>query len=215
MRGLALVGYDALYVDRRGYVDRGEQLNKDLEPLVGPPVLVSDDGNQVLYDLRPLQREQAAHLSPTQQVELRNLILHSVEPRFGKGFGRNNGPDTVIKRWMGATGLITLQNPLPTRRPVELRLSVQSPTDANVSVDVLGQHESVHLSRENDRSHVFKLHLVLPPGNTPVVLTTDARQIPNPLTNEDQRVQVTGLVVDDPVVHEARSRRAEGDRGRP
>jgi len=201
VRGLAIVGYDALYVDRRGYVDRGAQLNKDLEPLVGPPILVSADGNQVLYDLRPLQREQAAHLNPSQQAELRNLILHSVEPRFGKGFGRNNGPDTTIRRWFGATGLITLQNPLPTRRPVELRLSVQSPTDANVSIDVLGQHESAHLSRDNDRSHVFKLHLVLPPGNTPVLLTTDARQIPNPITNEDQRMMVTGLVVDDPVVH--------------
>jgi len=34
-----------------------------------------------------------------------------------------------------------------------------------------------------------------------VLLTTDARQIPNPITNEDQRMMVTGLVVDDPVVH--------------
>ncbi len=203
VRGLALVGYDALYVDRRGYVDRGAQLNQDLVPLVGPPVLTSADGNQVLYDLRPLQRQQAAHLSPAQQAALRNLILHSVEPRFGKGFGRNNGPDTTIKRWFGATGLITLQNPLPTSRPVEFRLAVQSPTDANVSIDVLGQHQTVYLSRANDRSHVFKFHLTLPPGNTPVLLTTDARQIPNPITNEDQRVLVTGLVVDDPVVQGA------------
>jgi phosphoglycerol transferase len=202
-RGLALVGYDALYVDRRGYVDRGAQLDKDLRPLVGPPVLVSADGNQVLYDLRPLQRDLNARHSPAEQAQLRDLILHSVEARFGPGFGHNDGPDTVIKRWMGPKGTITLQNPLPTPRPVELRLSVKSPTDADVTVDVLGQHQSVRLNRQNDRTHVFKFEVTLPSGNTAVRLTTDARQIPNPISSEDQRVQLTGLVVDDPLVHQA------------
>ena len=203
VRGLALVGYDALYVDRRGYVDRGEQLNKDLEPLVGPPVLVSADGNQVLYDLRPLQPRAGRSLQP-------------------RPAGRAPQPDPALGRAALRQGLRPQQRSrhrhqalVRRDRPHHAAEPAAHPASRRVPPQRAVPHRRQRVDRRARPARVRppqpperpQPRLQAPPGpapgTTPVLLTTDARQIPNPITNEDQRMMVTGLVVDDPVVHQA------------
>ncbi|HUF80600.1 MAG TPA: sugar translocase, partial [Burkholderiales bacterium] len=42
-------GYEAVYVDRRGFADRGAQLESGLKSVLGPPAVVSADGHLAVY----------------------------------------------------------------------------------------------------------------------------------------------------------------------
>ncbi|GAB6846307.1 hypothetical protein JCM10599A_01110 [Paraburkholderia kururiensis] len=46
------IGFSGLYVDRRGYPDHGKAIEAELRRLLGrPPKLVSDNGQQMFFDL--------------------------------------------------------------------------------------------------------------------------------------------------------------------
>jgi phosphoglycerol transferase len=51
------MGFSAIYLDRRGYADSGTAVETQLKRALGAePLLISKNGNQVLFDLRPSQR---------------------------------------------------------------------------------------------------------------------------------------------------------------
>src|SRR5690606_33675572 len=48
------LGFDGVYIDRRGYADRAQALERELQALLGATAtLQSDDGNVVFYRIEP------------------------------------------------------------------------------------------------------------------------------------------------------------------
>jgi phosphoglycerol transferase len=56
---LANAGYGAVYLDRRGYDDRGAAIEQELSSVLGPPILEEDARNRVLYRI---PHSAASHL---------------------------------------------------------------------------------------------------------------------------------------------------------
>jgi hypothetical protein len=54
LRALIGLGFTGLWVNRDGYVDRGQSFESHLVPLLGHPTLVSPNQRLAFYDLRPL-----------------------------------------------------------------------------------------------------------------------------------------------------------------
>ena len=160
--GIAAVGFDALYVDRFGYGDRGAAFEAELRPLVGAPVSESGSGRLAWYDLRPLQetltaawgREQVAALGAAvaRRISLWDLSEVPYDGRFASGEQlavRNEGTTTV---------------------EVRLSFTVRTTNDAAVRIAAPGMGTIERRPSDGPVSLVFLAR----PGDNDVTLTSGA-----------------------------------------
>lgn len=75
VKALCLAGFDGVYVDRRGYADGGTALVAELRSLLGPEVVTSDSGEQMLFTLAVAKQSLRSSLDdPTWERERKRLM---------------------------------------------------------------------------------------------------------------------------------------------
>ena len=187
---IAVAGFRGLYVDRSGFADRAAGLERETTRLAGPPALVSGDGMQLFWDLRPVAERQLAALGADGVSARASLVTHPVRLEWTRGFlapvpdpvyaGFGDllyypdipGQPAVTARWARSPATLELTNPLPAPRPVLLRfragaagaatgtLVLSPPGAADVTVPVGPEPRPV------------EVRMVLPPGTSPVGITS-------------------------------------------
>jgi phosphoglycerol transferase len=187
---IAAAGFRGLYVERSGFADRAAGLERETTRLAGPPAVVSGDGMQLFWDLRPLAERQLAALGPDALSARASLVLHPVRPTWKQGFSAPvpdpvyagfgdllyypdiPGQPVVTARWAQSPATLELTNPLPAPRPVVLRfragtagvtsgsLVLSAPGMADVSVPVGPEPKPLEVA------------MVLPPGTSSVGITS-------------------------------------------
>jgi phosphoglycerol transferase len=80
---LAVTGFAGILVHRAGYDDRGRAFEEGLAGLVGPPALVSEDGDWAFFDVRGYADRLRQGFTPDewQRLRERNLLWPSGVPR--------------------------------------------------------------------------------------------------------------------------------------
>lgn len=74
--GLAAAGFSAIYVDVRGFEDRGATLDSELRPLVGPPAGQSANGNLRFYDIRAVRERLVERMGESGVEALGDRVTH-------------------------------------------------------------------------------------------------------------------------------------------
>ena len=116
--GLALAGFDAVTVERVGYVDGAAGLRAELAPLLGRPRTPS--AGLEWYDLRPLRKKLAAHVTPAALARARRLLLYSAVARIENSEPAIAPPQPERAQWFEQRSAIVVHNPLPGTRRVQL-----------------------------------------------------------------------------------------------
>lgn len=167
LRGIANCGFDALYVDRRGFLDRGAAINRALADLGISPADASADGTLRWYDLRPLRQRRSTAMDRACQ-----LILHGVVPRPGPGFLSVPDPRPGVPRWMEDTATVNFDNPLPRSRRVIVRLRLRTIGPGTITLTYGGRSRTFSLRANATNS--IAVPLLLAPGANIMRLATTA-----------------------------------------
>lgn len=167
--GLALAGFDAVTVERVGYVDGAAGLRAELAPLLGRPRTPS--AGLEWYDLRPLRKKLAAHVTPAALARARRLLLYSAVARIENSEPAIAPPQPQRAQWFEQRSAIVVHNPLPGSRRVQLTLTLSARARSTVDISGPGIHRSLSVSTT---PRTFTLPVTLPPGDVRFSVSTDA-----------------------------------------
>jgi hypothetical protein len=172
---IAASGFDGIYLDRNGYVDRTVE-NGIAAALGGARPLESGDGRFAFYDLRPHRAQLEADLGADDVTRLGNETLHRPRVEYRDGFaprtfsavdvehGARQDNKLLVVNDTGAPYTGQLVFNAASYSPGEHQLTVQTPTGE--------QHLTI-----TPTGSTYSVPVVLAPGDNTVTMTTDAPEV--------------------------------------
>jgi phosphoglycerol transferase len=178
-------GFAGILVDRLGYADRGQELERELSARLASTPLVSPSGRHSFFDLRDHGRRLAAAHSPADLAAFRTAVLEPLsfeESGFlplertlatGEWYAWADEPDAELR--------ISNSADTARRAVLEATLDRVGGPPADVVVEVPSAAPQTLRTPAP-----LRLELSLPPGETVVRFSTDAPEITENRAN-DQR----------------------------
>ena len=164
---LDALGFDGIYIDRRGFPDHGEQVEARLEALLGANPLVSRDGTKSFFDLRPFRRAAPA---PTHGE--REAARYPVRLEWGHGFDDLDGSGQFYPQLDGVTSGrsasqdATLRVVNPSRAVRRLSLHATAETAGSTgTLEVRAPHEHLRFDISTQPTPI-DIEVQVPPGRT-------------------------------------------------
>jgi phosphoglycerol transferase len=173
---LAAVGFTGLTVDRFGYFDSAEALERDIARMAGPPT-VSLNGRLAFFDLTAYGNAFGRDQPEAAVRELADTTLRPV--RFGSGPGLRREQADGANDWIaasGSDGSLAVFNPGPAPRQVLLTATLQSGGRGTVTVTLPGgmpEPSPVRCERM-----AFQREFSAPPGTSEIHLRFDGAPLP-------------------------------------
>ena len=196
LRAVALMGFDGLYLDRFGYLDR--ELEAELTLVSGIEPVSSRDDRLAFYDLG----EIAKHVRRETPVDIADSIITMLQmPPVQaavdyEGLYGLESDGVTSWSWVGRRAQLVVENPSDSTRSVvldaEFRTGYESPAEVVVEVGDLSQTVLASISTGS-----LHLQFDLPPGATKVSVTTNASRVEAPGDPRELYLQVRDLIVDD------------------
>jgi phosphoglycerol transferase len=171
---VALAGFEALYVDRAGYADSGDEIARQLAPYVEEP-LVSRDRRLAVYDLRAVQEQLRNRLGAEAATEVGDLVTHPAGVRWGQGFAGTERRLNDIWRWSTSNGEMTLVNTNAQPRELMLAFELESLPGTTVVVESGGGQQ---LFRSPPGRRAFRLNLGLTSKEAKIRFRSEPAQAP-------------------------------------
>lgn len=163
VRAICLAGFSGVYVDRRGYADHGDSIVAELRNLLGPEVVSSGSGEQMLFSLEGTATSLRATVSDEQWERAKERLLTRPCVLCQDGFYPWAPTDPPEPRRAMYRVVMRFINPGREPRPIVLRMNWKQ--HANVDVHIHGPTLGVDVHRAPPADfQSFALDLVLPPG---------------------------------------------------
>ncbi len=153
------LGFDGIYIDRRGYADNGEALIQELSQLLQqPPLLQSDNKDLVFYKLDNSAHPDLESLTTKQIQRKVGYIADALGPRYsadlmsGIDFTRNGLPDFIDDaqglyavepwgRWSSQQAVFKFIDPLPQKFTLILNAKIFGANDHEPTLVRVGSRE--------------------------------------------------------------------------
>lgn len=185
---LVAAGFDAVYVNRAGYVDHGVSTEAQIQATTGVTTpMVSADGLLATYDIR----DYAARLRASGSLPNLQSVLHPLSISYGDGVYALESSGQETWHWAQAVAQATATN--PTQQVAKARLvgkvRVASPT-ATVTVRI--GSAATTLQAVNGVATV-DVPCDIPPGAEAIVITTDSAETVAPGDTRSLYQQLVGL----------------------
>lgn len=173
---LVAAGFDAVYVDRRGYPDRGAEVEKQILETTGALAPYVDQEQDIaIYDISAY----ASRLRASGDLPAAEDVLYPVTIRYGDGFYDAEMDGATPFRWAESTAAGSIVNPRSTTVRVHITGSVEVSESGTAASMSLGQQD---FNLAVDGTHAeFDVTLNLAPGALPLAFSTTshAAQVPN------------------------------------
>jgi phosphoglycerol transferase len=176
----AAMGYQGIHIDRHGYADNGQVVEAKLSALIGAAPVVSADGRDVFFDIRPYAQRIQNRYTEIQWGRRREWALTPVMLRWDKGFQVEE--TDAQKHWRHSSAAhaeATIINPSKEFRPVTLRFLAADLTPTPAHLIVSGPFMEVSLAI-NQTGTEFSRTFLAPPGETPFHFACDAAPLITP-----------------------------------
>jgi phosphoglycerol transferase len=165
---LDALGFDGIYIDRRGFPDNGGQVEARLEALLGEGPLASRDGTKSFFDLRPYRRNV-----PEPTPDEREAARHPVRLDWGHGFDDLTGNGQFYPQLDGVTSArsasqeatLRVSNPTRAVRRLSLHATAHLAGSAVGTLEVRAAHESQRFELSTQPEPI-DIEVDLPPGDT-------------------------------------------------
>jgi phosphoglycerol transferase len=163
VRSLALADFAGIYVDRRGYADHAEALLTELRSLLGPEVVASDSGDQLLFSLAPAVQSLRSTMPNAERNREKSRLLNRPCVLCTDGFLRWSIADPPEPWRATHSSRLRIINPADTPRRLTLAMNWQrlGPSEKDVAIAGLGVEKHLQLPAERQP---FTLGLEVPPG---------------------------------------------------
>jgi hypothetical protein len=179
VRGLALAGFQGIYLNRFGYPDRGMAMEKDLERALGVKPLVSGDGRVVFFGMTEfisrLRNEYA--LNGWQRAS--EEVLSPLAVQWGAGFSSLEAAQQQNWRWCASKGELWLENPSRQMKTVKLEMVLETgqvqPSRLRVEGPLISWESAVGAAGQSVRKDV-----AVPPGRHLIRFRSDAKPLDAP-----------------------------------
>jgi hypothetical protein len=173
---VAAAGFQGVYLDRFGYSDDGEGIEKQLGLIIGVPPISSPDRRLAFFDLRSYARRLRAERSPSELAALADVTLHPVRTAWSTdSFNKETRDGLHLSRWTSReSSRIELTN--PSDRPRVTALSVKLSRPGAAPADVVlrypdGQTQHVWVTPEGKQ---IEHSVRVPAGESAIEIETAA-----------------------------------------
>ncbi len=171
---LAWAGFGGIYLDRFGFQDNGEKIERDLAELLGTAPLISPNDRLVFFDLRAYEQKLVAATPDAERAAKRESALHPVIAVWQAGFSDQEGTLTDYWRWCGADGQMQIVNRTGRDQPLNLEVTLSADHGGTVTMESRFFNESVRVDWKGQR---FAKAITVPPGEHTVKFHSDARRV--------------------------------------
>jgi phosphoglycerol transferase len=143
VESIVAVGFRGLWIDRFGYADRAQALEKQLAGVVPQAALTSDNGRFSFFSLQSFADAQRARLGRTAERALRRAALALPRVRPGMGFSEARpGTGDIALLGLGEAVLeVTNRSGRPQRVVLDGRMTSADGRSGTLSV-IAGGHQS-------------------------------------------------------------------------
>ena len=187
--GLAAAGFDAILVDRAGYMPE-DTIEPSLEELLGPAQGASPDGRFAWYDLRPLHGDLVAANGAEWVEQTGARVVRPIGIQFRAPTYRATGTGPQDYGSIGASTTVELRRYDDDTNPIDVELGISVAAGSEVTVSS-GPWQSTKTSAGDPLE--FRQQLPMTSEVTSIHITTNA---PNIASTTESRSDVRGEIVE-------------------
>ncbi len=188
LAGAVAGGMRGLLVDRFGYPDGADDLENDLEAIMGPATFVDEAGRLAFWDLRLIEAQMLNAREPLDRQA--DLALRPLRLTWRPEFYQQESLGPVRWRWVGSRGVVDIENPGGSPRDVILSVTIKA-GDGTTTVS-LPDGSTENVVTDVPGGAVVRERVTLPPGHSSFEVESTAG--PAPHGPGDKRTLVMQLV---------------------
>lgn len=188
---ISIVGFSGIYVDRKGFIDPGKELEGKLQTKLGSqPVVTSRDRRFAFYNIAKFKDDYTSQFTLNQISEYRNKILYPIKVIWGEGFygGEKNAAESW--RWARNQALLTIQNPSEFPRKIQIKLSLNTDWKEYSHLSIKGDTFSQELDINLNPSPLVQLIELPAKSQFQLRFNSDAKRADAPLDARELHFQV-------------------------
>jgi len=174
---LTAAGFDGIELDRQGYLDRSVE-TEIAAALDGEAPMVSADGRLVFFDLRPHRQQLQATLGSEGLDKLAAETLHRPLVEYRDGFAPRTFGVVDVEHGARQRNELLLQNDTDQPYEGQLTFSVNAYSPGDHRLTVRTPDGVDHDLTITPDGNAYSIPIVVPPGSSTVLLTTDAPEVP-------------------------------------
>jgi hypothetical protein len=179
LRSAALAGFKGVYIDRKGYADRANELEGKLVYLLGESPLISTNDRLAFFDLSAYSQNLRESLGESgwEREKRRVMTPLWLWLVWRKGFYSLEGTAESNKRWCSAKGVLEIHNLTdhPIVGSLEMSFVTSTPKPAQLCVSGPGFNDRFQI--QGEKLCPFQRVISLPPGSTVVDFTCDGEKV--------------------------------------
>jgi len=179
---LCLLDFDGIYIDRFGYVDNGQQLEKDISSLITSKPTVSSNQRLVFFNIQNFKKKFLSQYQPTEITNLKKQILSHPIYEWKEGcyeLEATNQPH----RWCSRQSKLNIYNPFEKKTQMSLRFIANSgyPKVSDLFIKINKYTDKVDI---NNQGAKYNKTITINPGINTLSFKTNAPQV---ITIDDPR----------------------------
>lgn len=186
---LAAVGFDGVYVDRAGYVDRGRDVEAGFTEALGKEPMVSRDGRLAFFDVREFRRSFLADADEATIEGLRRDALTPVQVEWASGFYEIERRGETSWRWAASESVVELEN-TGSVREVQITFEVATGASEASTLTITTPGAAAEKIAVSSTSVEVTRTFELPRGASKIELSVDAPAAQPPGELRDLRMRV-------------------------
>ena len=170
---LAIVGFDAVWIDRRGFEKNPSQYNLYAEKVIGASIINDKSSNFALYDIRDFSTSLRDSMSKQDQQRIRFQLLTPVSysPAEGMSFLESDGQNKWI--WSSSFGKLDIKSFSSSNTKVRLTGTIEAVSNGNIVIN-----DACELTMKiSSQATNFSCELDVPKNGTQLTFTSDNSKI--------------------------------------
>jgi len=166
---LALVGFDAVWIDSRGFEANPSNFALFAEKEIGASLISAENSPFALYDIRNFSSNLKKAMTLEQQNEVRDQVLTpiSISPSGGMSSLETDGLNDWF--WSSSSGFLNVENHSGSDTRVVITGSVDALNSGNLTINGMCKFE-IKISQQ---AKTFRCDFVVPKNGTQLTFTSD------------------------------------------
>lgn len=183
IENLSLAGFEGIYIDRFGYEDNGQDIEMQIENILGSRPLVSDDKRLVFYTIGDYNKSLLNKKTSQEQSKEREEVLFPVLESWSGGFSGLETSEELTWRWCSGTGELFFNNTSNDNRKIIVSMELYTGYEEFSNITLEG---CINLSEKINYNGIrIEEEIILNPGINKVEFTCDAKHVYAPQDPRD------------------------------
>jgi len=175
---IAAAGFKGIHIDRKSYLDMGNQIEVELKQKLGVEPIVSLNGDFIFFNMEKFNATYRTKYSEQERQVHREAALKApvVKLEWGEGFFPLESDTLSTWRWADKTAILEFTNPRKTSKNVTLDMFLRTGESGKSNLLLQGDlfNENIVISEELSK---FTKTISVPPGKHTIKFISDAKQV--------------------------------------